>query len=180
MMRLIQNLLEIAKIEEEKMPVVREPVPLADLAEEVVAEYAATAEQSQQEVRADVPRDLPPAIADRWLLRRVLINLLVNAIRHGGGRAVRIDAAEGPQAAEVTLRVTDSGRGIAADDQVAIFEKFRSGRRSAVDDPAADTGLGLPFCKLAVERMGGRIALTSRPGETVFAVTLPAGDVAPS
>src|SRR5215831_7153732 len=175
MMRLIQNLLEIAKIEEEKMPVVREPVSLAELADEVVAEYAATAEQSQQEVRADVPRDLPPAIADRWLLRRVLINLLVNAIRHGGGRAVCIDAAEGPHAAEVTLRVTDSGRGIAPEDQVAIFEKFRSGRRSAVDDPAADTGLGLPFCKLAVERMGGRIALTSRPGETVFAVTLPAG-----
>ena len=40
--------------------------------------------------------------------------------------------------------------------------------------PRADTGLGLPFCKLAVERMGGRIALTSRPGETVFTVTLPA------
>jgi len=179
MMRLIQNLLEIAKIEEEKMPVVREPVSLAELADEVVAEYAATAEQSQQEVRADVRRDLPPAVADRWLLRRVLINLLVNAIRHGGGHAVRIDAAEGPHAAEVTVRVTDSGHGIAPEDQVAIFERFRSGRRSAVDDPAADTGLGLPFCKLAVERMGGRIALTSRPGETVFAVTLPA-DVAPS
>ena len=179
MMRLIQNLLEISKIEEKKMPVVREPVSLAELADEVVAEYAATAEQSQQEVRADVRRDLPSAVADRWLLRRVLINLLVNAIRHGGGRAVRIDAAEGPHAAEVTVRVTDSGHGIAPEDQVAIFERFRSGRRSAVDDPAADTGLGLPFCKLAVERMGGRISLTSRPGETIFAVTLPA-DVAPS
>ena len=76
--------------------------------------------------------------------------------------------------------MTDSGRGIAPEDQVAIFEKFRSGRPSAGDDPAADTGLGLPFCRLAVERMGGRIALTSRPGETVFAVTLAAGDVAPS
>jgi signal transduction histidine kinase len=56
---------------------------------------------------------------------------------------------------------------------VQIFEKFRIGRRSAVDDPATDTGLGLPFCKLAVDRMGGRIALTSRVGETVFAVILP-------
>jgi two-component system OmpR family sensor kinase len=70
--------------------------------------------------------------------------------------------------------VIDSGRGIAAEDQDAVFERFRSGRRSAVDEPGSDTGLGLPFCKLAVERMGGRIALTSRPGETVFAVTLPA------
>jgi signal transduction histidine kinase len=49
-----------------------------------------------------------------------------------------------------------------------------------VDDPATDTGLGLPFCKLAVERMGGRIALTSRQGETVFAVTLPVGDAVAS
>ena len=54
-----------------------------------------------------------------------------------------------------------------------VFEKFRSGRRSA-EDPTMDTGLRLPSCKLAVERMGGRIALTSLPRETVFAVTLAA------
>jgi len=176
MMRLIQNLLEIAKIEEEKMPVAYEPVVLAELADEVVEEYGAAAEQSQQVVRSTVRRDLPPAMADRWLLRRVLVNLVVNAIRHGGGREVRMDATAEPHPREITVRVVDSGRGIPPEDQGTIFEKFRSGRPSAVDDPTMDTGLGLPFCKLAVERMGGRIALTSRPGETVFAVTLPAGD----
>src|SRR5262249_26830739 len=141
MMRLIQNLLEIAKIEEDKMPVVREPVSLAELADEVVEEHAAAAEQSQQVVRAAVGRDLPPAVADRWLLRRVLINLVVNAIRHGGGREVQVDAAVGPLPHEITLRVIDLGRGIPSEDQGVIFEKFRSGRGSAVDDPAADTGL---------------------------------------
>ena len=70
--------------------------------------------------------------------------------------------------------VIDSGRGIPPEDQGLIFEKFRSGRRSALDDPTIDAGFGLPFCKLAVERTGGRIALTSHPGETVFAVTLSA------
>jgi signal transduction histidine kinase len=180
MMRLIQNLLEIAKIEEDKMPVVREPVSLAEVVDDVVGEYAAAAEQSQQAVRSDVRRDLPPAVADRWLLRRVLINLVVNAIRHSGGREVKLEAAPGPHPGEITLRVIDSGQGIAPENQSAIFEKFRSGRRSAVDDPATDTGLGLPFCKLAVERMGGRIALTSRQGETVFAVTLPVGDAVAS
>src|SRR5262245_15074826 len=173
MMRLIQNLLEISKIEEGKMPVVRESVSLAEVADEVVAEYAAVAEQGRHAVRSDVRRDLAPALADRWLLRRVLTNLVVNAIRHSGSRSVEVDAAPGPGPGEVTLRVTDSGHGIAPEDQALIFEKFRSGRRSATDEPADDTGLGLPFCKLAVERMGGRIALTSRPGETVFAVTLP-------
>jgi signal transduction histidine kinase len=174
MMRLIQNLLEISKLEEGKMSVVREPVTLAELADEVVEEYAAVAEQGQRAVRTDVRRDLPPAVADRWLLRRVLTNLVVNAIRHSGSHDVQVDAATGPEPGQITLRVTDFGHGIAPEDQALIFEKFRSGRRSAIDDPADDTGLGLPFCKLAVERMGGRIALTSRPGETVFAVTLPA------
>ncbi len=174
MMRLIQNLLEISKIEEGKMAVVREPVSLAELAGEVVDEYAAVAEQGQRTLRAEVRADLSPAFADRWLLRRVLTNLVVNAIRHSGSRDVHVDATTGPEPGEVTLRVTDFGHGIAPEVQVLIFEKFSSGRRSAIDDPGDDTGLGLPFCKLAVERMGGRIALESRPGETVFTVTLPA------
>lgn len=171
MMRLIQNLLEIGKIEEGKMPVMPEPVALAEVAREIVDEYAAIAEQGQRAVRAAVHRDVPPVVADRWLLRRVLTNLVVNAIRHSGGDVV-VDATA--SACEVTLRVTDSGRGIALEDQELIFERFRSGRRSATDEPAMDTGLGLPFCKLAVERMGGRITLVSEPGMTVFAVTLPA------
>src|SRR4029453_4659654 len=173
MMRLIQNLLEISKIEEGKMPIVQESVSLAEVADEVVEEHAAVAEQGQRAVRMAVRRDLPPAFADRCLLRRVLTNLVMNPTRHSGSRDVEVDAATGPGPGEITLRVTDSGHGIAPEDQALIFEKFRSGRRSAIDEPAVDKGLGLPFCKLAVERMGGRIALTSRPGETVFAVTLP-------
>jgi signal transduction histidine kinase len=179
MMRLIQNLLEISKIEEGKMPVVRERVVLADLAVEVVAEHVGAPEQGRPAVVLAIPRDLGPASADRWLLQRVLTNLLANAIRHSGSQAVRVDAVEGPGPAQVTLRVTDFGRGISPEDQALIFEKFRSVRRSATDDPAADTGLGLPFCRLAVERMGGEILLTSRPGETVFRVILPA-DRSPS
>ena len=178
MMRLIQNLLEVSKLEEGRMRVVREPVSLAELADRVVEEYAAVAEQGQCVVRTTVPSTLPPVSADRSLLRRVLINLVVNAIRHSGSRDVQMDAVADPDPGEVTLRVTDSGYGIAPEDQPSIFEKFRSDRRSASDDPATDTGLGLAFCKLAVENMGGRIALTSRPGETIFAVTLPAWDTA--
>jgi len=115
-------------------------------------------------------------VADRWLLRRVLANLVVNAIRHSGGD-VLVDATA--SAREVTLRVTDSGRGIPVEDQALIFEKFRSGGRSAIDEPAMDTGLGLPFCKLAVERMGGHITFASEPGRTVFAVILPAQGATP-
>jgi signal transduction histidine kinase len=175
MMRLIQNLLEISKIEEGKMPVAEEPIVLAELVDEVVAEYAPVAEQTARHLVVAVGTDLPAARGDRALMKRVLINLVVNALRHSGSDDVRIEAQRGPESAEITLGVRDRGRGIAEVDQARVFEKFRILRRSPSDDPAVDTGLGLPFCKLAVEQMGGRIALTSTPGDfTLFAVTLPA------
>jgi len=175
MMRLIQNLLEISKIEEGKMPVVQEAVALRELAEEVMAEYQPIAEQASRAVRLEVAPDAAVALADRALLKRVLINLVVNALRHSGSRDVRLTVAGGPAPDEVTLSVIDYGHGIAPEDRTLIFEKFRTARRSPSDEPASDTGLGLPFCKLAVERMGGRIALDSSAERTAFSVTLPAG-----
>ncbi|MGH7893435.1 MAG: ATP-binding protein, partial [Candidatus Binatia bacterium] len=173
MMRLIQNILEIARFEEGKMPIAREPVVLAELVDEVVREYAGIVGQAGRTLAVDVASDLPAALADRALLRRVLVNLIVNALHHSGSVAVRVDAASGPD--QVTLRVCDDGRGIPPEQQAIIFEKFASIRRSPTEEPSEGTGLGLPFCRLAVERMGGRIALTSIPGSgAVFAVTLPA------
>lgn len=174
MMRLIENLLEIAKIEEGKMPVGREPIVLAELADDVAAEYTPVAEQTGRRIEVAVATDLPPAAADRQLLKRVLVNLVVNAVRHSGSPDVRLEGARGPTPGEVLLRVIDHGRGIPAAEQGHVFEKFRTARRSPTDDPSGDTGLGLPFCKLALEHMGGRIALRSTPArETVFTITLP-------
>jgi signal transduction histidine kinase len=174
MMRLIQNLLEISKIEEGKMPVAREPILLAEMVDEVAAEYATVAEQAGRRLSVTVDTALESARGDRTLLKRVLVNLLVNALRHSGSDEVRIEGAPGPGLTEVTLSVIDRGYGIPVSEQTRIFEKFRTVRRSPADDPGGDTGLGLPFCKLAVEHMGGRIVLHSTPGSnTVFAVTLP-------
>jgi signal transduction histidine kinase len=174
MMRLIQNLLEISKIEEGKMPVAAEPIILAELVDEVVAEYGPVAEQTGRRIVVAVGTDLPPARGDRAILKRVLVNLVVNALRHSGSVDVRVEGGVGPAPDEITLGVRDRGRGIAPADQPRVFEKFRILRRSPTDDPVADTGLGLAFCKLAVEQMGGRITLASTPGaETVFEVTLP-------
>ena len=173
MMRLIQNLLEISKIEEGKMPVAREPIVLAELVDEVAREYGPVAEQAGRRLRIAVGTDLPPASGDRALLKRVLVNLVVNALRHSGSSEVVIEGGSAPP--DVRLEVVDYGHGIAEGDRVRIFEKFRTVRRSPSDDPGGDTGLGLPFCKLAVERMGGQISLASSPGlSTVFTVTLPA------
>jgi protein-histidine pros-kinase len=174
MMRLIQNLLEISKIEEGKMPIAREPVVLEEIVHEVRREYAPVAEQTARRLAVRLAGEPAIAIGDRALIKRVLINLVVNALRHSGSNEVRMEVGRDPGARTVTLRVIDRGHGIAPEDQARIFEKFAVVRRS-LGDPAGDTGLGLPFCRLAVERMGGRITLTSVPGEeTVFAVTLPA------
>ncbi|HLK12160.1 MAG TPA: protoglobin domain-containing protein [Candidatus Binatia bacterium] len=173
MMRLIQNLLEISKMEEGKMPVAREPLVLAEVVDEVAREYAPVAEQAGRRLLVRVETTLPPALGDRLLLRRVLVNLVVNALRHSGSREVRIEGGPGPGEREVCLQVVDHGRGISPDEQRRVFEKFRSRPRSPTEEPLADTGLGLFFCKLALERMGGRIALESTPGITVFSVALP-------
>ena len=74
------------------------------------------------------------------------------------------------------MQVIDNGRGIAEEDQARVFDKYGSIRRRATATRASDTGLGLPFCKLATERMGGAILLSSDPGTgTVFTVLLPTG-----
>jgi signal transduction histidine kinase len=175
MMRLIQNLLEITKIEEGKMPVAPEPLALGEVVEEVVREYSPVAEQANRRLAATVAADLPPAMADRALLRRVVTNLVVNALRHSGSAKVSLEVEAPPGQAELTLAVRDFGHGIPADEQARIFEKYRTIRRSPTDEPNSDTGLGLPFCKLAVEHMGGRIDFESTPGQgSVFRVTLPA------
>jgi signal transduction histidine kinase len=103
----------------------------------------------------------------------VLVNLVVNALRHSGSTEVVVEGRS--LATQVMLEVIDHGRGIVEADQARIFEKFRTAPHSPSDDPRGDTGLGLTFCKLAVERMGGQIALASAAGaSTVFTVTLPA------
>jgi signal transduction histidine kinase len=174
MLRLTQNLLEIAKMEAGRMRVERAMVDLAEVIEQVAREYGPLADEVGKRLVVSVGHDAPRAVGDAGLVKRVLVNLVVNALRHSGAREVRVEVV--PVAAEraVTIRVTDNGQGIPPEDMDRIFEKFASVRRNPSGEPSADTGLGLPFCKLAVERMGGTISLTSAPGtETVFAVTLP-------
>ncbi len=173
MMRLIENLLEIAKIEEGKMPITREKVVVLEVVDEVLREYAPVIAHAGRPVRVDIDHTLPAAHADRALVKRVLVNLVINGLRHSGSPDISVAAdADGES---VRIRVGDRGCGLAADQVVRLFEKFGTVRRSPADEPTGDTGLGLPFCKLAVEHMGGSIAVDSEVGRgTEFVVTLPA------
>ena len=172
MSRLIQNLLEISRLEEGKMPVERERFALDDVVSEVLREFGPVAEQAGRRILNGVPPGGLRVLADRALLKRVLVNLVANSLRHSGSREVEIRGRV-EETGAVRVEVADRGRGVRPEDATRIFEKFQS-RPSASEAPG-DTGLGLPFCKLAVEAMDGRIGLDGSPGdETVFWVLLPA------
>jgi signal transduction histidine kinase len=119
----------------------------------------------------EVPEGLPRAWADRDLLLRVLQNLIGNAIRfspHGG--RVRVGAEPLPgEPGELRVTVADEGPGVAPEVRDRLFEKFATGRHEG-----RGTGLGLHFCKLAVEAHGGRIHSVNAPGGgALLAFTLP-------
>ena len=171
--RMIQNILEVAKLEEQKMPVRREAVSLADVIAEQTSELMSLSARDGIRLESIVPRDLPPVDADRALLGRILANLLSNAFKHtpAGGRIVVESRIE---ASDVVLSVSDTGEGIPEELLPYIFEKFVAGEKDDRRRSSYDSGLGLTFCRLAVECHGGRIGVKSRPGEgTVVSVSLP-------
>ena len=173
MTRMILNILEIGKLEEQKMPLKIEPVSIHEIVSDNLAETTSLVARDGIRVHNNIDQNLPSFEADRGLLDRIVANLLNNAFKHTpGGGHVRVEAAI--EDGRIVLSISDTGEGIPTDLQPRIFEKFVGGEAENDGRMLRDSGLGLTFCRLAVERHGGRIWLQSRPGEgtTVF-VTLP-------
>lgn len=169
LMRMILNILQIGKLEEQKMPLRLEPVPLHHVVQENLDEMMGLSARDGIRLENRVSPDMPAPRADRELVSRVIANLLNNAFKHtpSGGQVV-VDAQR--DGGHITLTVSDTGEGIPEDLQPRIFEKFVAGESDAGKRMLFDSGLGLTFCRLAVDCHGGRIWLKSRPGEgtTVF------------
>jgi signal transduction histidine kinase len=170
LLRLVLNLLDISKSEEGQLAPRKTEVDLEVLiselveAHEVKAQAAGVALERALEVRS--------AFADIDLLRRVIENLLDNALRHAPDRsAVRIVATRHEKAVEI--RVADAGPGISAELKDKIFERFvqvEGGERGVT---RTGRGLGLTFCKLAIEAHGGSIWIEDAKPGSVFCVGLP-------
>ena len=169
LMRMILNILQIGKLEERKMPLRLEPVPLHRVVQENVDEMMGLSARDGILLENRVNPDLPAPRADRELVSRVIANLLNNAFKHtqSGGQVV-VDAQR--EGAQITLTVSDTGEGIPEELQPRIFEKFVAGDSGAGRRMLYDSGLGLTFCRLVVDCHGGSIWLRSKPGEgtTVF------------
>jgi PAS domain S-box-containing protein len=170
MRRLIDDLLDVQRLEARRFTVERRLEILSDIVEESTVAYRLLADQASVSLRVRRP---PGAVdlrmrCDRGRLLQVLGNLLDNAIKHTptGGE---IELAYGPDGAGARVVVTDGGEGIPPEDRTRIFERFWQGNTRRVG-----TGLGLSIAKGIVEAHGGRIWAESREGRgAAFHVWLP-------
>lgn len=167
---LIDDLLDLKKIEE-GFGIIKRECPLDAVVRSVVSEAMAAAGERDQQLTLAVPQNLPPVLGDPDRLHQALANLVGNAIKYtqtGGAIAVVVSRA----GLNIEVAVTDNGPGIASEDQAHIFEKFYRARRAR---KVEGTGMGLAIVKSIVDQHGGQIVLHSAPEHgTQFIVTLPA------
>ncbi|HEU0035801.1 MAG TPA: hybrid sensor histidine kinase/response regulator [Kofleriaceae bacterium] len=168
LLRMIQNLLDVGKADEGRLAIHRTQVDLGTLCTAVASAMRVRAQAASLELAVDVAPGIG-VMADADLLRRVLENLVDNAIRHAPeDSTVRIEAST---KGDVTLiRVTDSGPGIPDDQREQIFDRYVQ-----VGSQLARTsyGLGLAFCKLAVEAHQGTIWVEAGHPGAVFCIRIP-------
>ncbi len=173
---LVDDVLDLARLEAGRLAVTPEPIDLQTLIEDVVELMAPRAHGKGLELASIVAPGLPVRVeADPILLRQVLINLAGNAVKYTleGGVAVEVEPACGPDGAgRIAFRVRDTGVGIAAEDAERIFAEFERVSGDAAPR-GGGAGLGLAIARSLVARMGGELRLESRPGEgSVFAFDL--------
>lgn len=178
LLALIDDVLDLARIDAEQQPLADEPVSLQALAQQALEWVAAPAQAAGIALRLAEPQ-LPGRVrADRRRLGQVAINLLTNAIKYNRaqgwvevGTLARGRSEDGP--AQWALVVRDSGRGLAPEVRQRIFEPFN--RLGAELEGIAGTGIGLTIVRQLTERMGGQIELLSQPGVgSEFRIWLPA------
>ncbi len=170
LLRLILNLLDISKSEEGRLTARPASVALDTLTAEVIEAFDVRAQDAKVTLKREL--NVASVTADPDLLRRVIENLVDNALRHAPpGSTLTITADR--RAGDFELRVADRGRGVAPDQREKIFERFAQGTTEEMLTRSG-RGLGLTFCRLAVEAHGGKIWIEDgNPGAT-FCIRLPA------
>jgi signal transduction histidine kinase len=168
---LINNVLDLAKIEAGKVEWHMRPLNVADIVERAISATTVLFEHKGLELITDVEEGLPGIVGDQDRLIQALINLISNAVKFTDQGSVTCRVRQVGD--EIILSVIDTGIGIAEADLPRIFEKFTQAGNTVTDKPQG-TGLGLPICKEIVEHHGGRIWVQSEPGQgSSFFFTLP-------
>ena len=169
--KLIDDVLDLAKIEAGKFTWNMESIGVPQVIDRALSATSSLFEAKKLTAIRKVDEGLPLITGDNDRLIQVVINLISNAVKFTDAGTITLAAAlrEG----ELAVSVTDSGIGIAPEDQPKVFEKFKQVGDTLTDKPKG-TGLGLPICKEIVEHHGGRIWVESEPGRgSTFTFTLP-------
>jgi two-component system OmpR family sensor kinase len=164
--KLAVDLLDLSRLDAGSIDINAEPIDLVELADAVTAEFRPFVDVHHTELEVRVPDEPVRALCDRERAMQIMRILLDNALRHTPeGTPVTVIAGRDNGTAE--LAVADKGPGVAPASHTQVFERFYTA------DAARGSGLGLAIAKELAERMDGRITLNSRPGRTVFKLTLP-------
>jgi len=167
---LIDSLLDLRRLEMGEAELNKTLIAAEELVREAVEQIQPLALNKHQKISVEITRDLPRFVADRDLILRVLTNLLDNAVKFTPPKG-QVTLEVGPAESRILFTVTDTGPGIPPEYRQSVFERFTRLRRS---EGVKGTGLGLAFCKLAIEGHGGRIWVESEPGQgSQFMFTLP-------
>ncbi len=172
--RLMENLLQLSKLERSDSLPDSEPVPLANIINQVVVDLGPLAKQKEQTLIVQPVQQVEPALGVPLLLREALSNLVSNAVKYTPEHGqITVWAERGREPGTVVLGVKDTGIGLSADDLKRLFTKFFRSSDTRVQRERG-TGLGLALTHAVVNRMGGRIEVESNPGQgTTFRLTLP-------
>jgi signal transduction histidine kinase len=165
---MIADLLTVARAEQVQLEVDKRPLSLSVLVRQIHSSYGTEAQWRNISLETDVDSSIQ-LVADPDLLRRVLENILSNALRHtpNGGR-VRVQAS---CREVVDIRLANTGPPIPIEERERVFEKFWRAKGSP---KAGAVGLGLYFCRVVIEAHGGRISVEQTEGwPAVFVITLP-------
>jgi Na+/proline symporter/signal transduction histidine kinase len=179
--RLINQILDLAKLESGRAEWTVAAVDVAEVVREAADSLAALFAEKHVALELDGCESGLVVAADRDRLMQVMVNLLSNALKFVPAEGGRVKVGAGGTASEVRVSVTDNGPGIQLVDQEVIFDKFRqgAGTTDVLTDKPQGTGLGLPISRQIIEYFNGRLWAESTPGAgACFVFTLPrqAGD----
>ena len=173
---LINQVLDLSKIEAGKLELAPESVNLAPLINEVIGTARQLAEQNKNRLVVDAPADLGALYVDPMRLRQILLNLLSNACKFTKGGEVSLRARKVANGRDIVeLAVADTGIGMTPEQLAKLFQEFSQAEASTAKKYGG-TGLGLAITRKLARMMGGDVTVTSEPGKgSVFTLRLPGG-----
>ena len=171
-LEMINIFFDLVKIESGELALEMQALDLCEIARNEILNYYDMLQEGGFQVEIDIPEDEIPVNADKQAVKRILANLIQNAIKYGAdGRYLRLGITQ--RGDDVLIQVEDRGKGIIEDSQDKIFERLVTLEDSR-NKKYQGSGLGLTITKRLVEAMGGSIRVKSMPFvKTVFTVSLP-------